>query len=59
MLCLFVNWTPSQREKWVFLGLKAWNLASRPRAWRFSNALFPGQAWGTNLVLLPYTGGQA
>ena len=25
----------------------------------FSNALFPGQAWGTNLVLLPYAGGQA
>ena len=24
----------------------------------FSNALFPGQAWGTNLVLLPYAGGQ-
>ena len=25
----------------------------------FSNAPFPGQAWGTNLVLLPYAGGQA
>ena len=24
----------------------------------FSNAPFPGQAWGTNLVLLPYAGGQ-
>ena len=23
----------------------------------FSNAPFPGQAWGTNLVLLPYPGG--
>ena len=25
----------------------------------FSNDPFPGQAWGTNLVLLPYAGGQA
>ena len=33
-VCLFVKWTPPKERKWVFLGLKAWNLASRPRAWR-------------------------
>ena len=58
-VCLFVclSGRPPKGEVGV-----PWHL--KPGIWphvqglAFSNAPFPGQAWGTNLVLLPYAGGQ-
>ena len=56
-VCLFVKWTPQEGEVGIpWPQSLEFSLTSEGLA--FSNAPFPGQAWGTNLVLLPYAGGQ-
>ena len=54
-VCLFVcfDGRPSEAK-----GSLNWDILMSG-GWRFSNAPYPGQAWGKNLVLLPYAGGQA
>ena len=55
-VCLF-KWTPPKGEVGVPWHLKP-GIRPHVQGLAFSNAPFPGQAWGTNLVLLPYAGGQ-
>ena len=57
--CLFVclSGRPLKGEVGVPWHLKP-GIRPHVQGLAFSNAPFPGQAWGTNLVLLPYAGGQ-
>ena len=57
-VCLFVclSGRPPKGEVGVPWHLKP-GIRPHVQGLAFSNAPFPGQAWGTNLVLLPYAGG--
>ena len=58
-VCLFVclSGRPPKGEVGVPWHLKP-GIRPQVQGLAFSNAPFPGQAWGTNLVLLPHAGGQ-
>ena len=58
LLCLLVclSGRPPKGEVGVPWHLKP-GIRPHVQGLAFSNAPFPGQAWGTNLVLLPYAGG--